>query len=52
MIPILAKLLLNGLPFLLCDVADLLAGLAIVGPFEDAGGVLSELEVDDVGGGG
>ena len=52
MIPILAELLLNGLPFLFCDVADLLDGLAIIGPFEDAGRVLSELEVDDVGGGG
>ena len=49
MIPVLAELLLNGLPLLLSDVADLLAGLAIVGPLEDARRVLSELEVDDVG---
>ena len=49
MIPVLAELLLNGLSLLLGDVADLLAGLAIVGPFEDARRVLSELEVDDVG---
>ena len=49
MIPVLAELLLNGLSLLLGDVADLLAGLAIVGPLEDARRVLSELEVDDVG---
>lgn len=49
MISVLAELLLNGLSLLFRNVADLLAGLAA---FEDAGRIFSELQIDDVGGGG